>query len=85
MTSHSLELGSSVRFEVGLTGSNVGTARRGVPISQADLADFVGATCEGAAKILAEWRVLGWVAQSRRTVHIVDRPASDAITHADIT
>jgi hypothetical protein len=27
-----------------------------VPISQADLADFVGATREGVAKIQAEWR-----------------------------
>ncbi|MCI0429265.1 MAG: helix-turn-helix domain-containing protein [Rhodospirillales bacterium] len=55
-----------------------------MPISQADLPDFVGATCEGVAKILAEWRVLGWVAQSRGTVRIVDRPAPDAIANADI-
>jgi len=34
--------------------------------------------------ILAEWRGLGWVAQSRDTTRIVDRPAPDAITHADI-
>jgi CRP/FNR family transcriptional regulator, cyclic AMP receptor protein len=55
-----------------------------VPISQADLADFVGATREGVAKILAEWRGLGWMAPSRGTVRIVDRPAPDAIAHADI-
>lgn len=73
-----------VRIEVGLTGSNVGTALRGVPISQADLADFVGATCEGVAKILAEWRGLGWVAQSRGTVRIVGRPTLEAIAHATI-
>jgi hypothetical protein len=36
------------------------------------------------AKILAEWRVLGWVAQSRGTLRIVDRPVPDAIAHADI-
>jgi hypothetical protein len=47
-------------------------------------ADFVGATCEGVVKILAEWRVLGWVAQSRGTLRIVDRPVPDAIAHADI-
>lgn len=73
-----------VRIEVGLNSNNVGTAPRGVPISQADLADFVGATCEGVAKILAEWRVLGRVAQARGTLRIVDRPAPDAIAHADI-
>jgi hypothetical protein len=44
----------------------------------------IGATCEGVAKILAEWRGLGWVAQSRGTVRIADRPAPDAIAHADI-
>jgi hypothetical protein len=36
------------------------------------------------AKIPAEWRGLGRVAQSRGTVRIVDRPAPDAIAHADI-
>jgi len=72
------------RIEVGLTGSNIGAALRGVPISQADLADFVGATREGVAKILAEWRGLGWVAQSRSTTRIVDHPAPDAIAHASI-
>jgi hypothetical protein len=36
------------------------------------------------AKILAEWRGLGCAAQSRGTVRIVDRPAPEAITHADI-
>lgn len=55
-----------------------------VAISQADLADFVGAICEGAAMTLAEWRCLGWVAQSRSTARIVDRHARDAIALADI-
>ena len=44
----------------------------------------IGATCEGVAKILAEWRGLCWAAQSRGTVRIVDRPARNAIAHADI-
>jgi hypothetical protein len=34
-------------------------------------------------KILAEWRVLGWVAQARETMRVADRPASDAIAHAN--
>jgi CRP/FNR family transcriptional regulator, cyclic AMP receptor protein len=55
-----------------------------VPISQTALADFVGATREGVAKPLAEWRDFGWVALSRGTVRIVDRPAPDVIGHADI-
>jgi CRP-like cAMP-binding protein len=55
-----------------------------VLISQADLADFVGATCEGVTMIPAEWRALGWVAQSRGTLRIVDHPAPDAVAHADI-
>lgn len=36
------------------------------------------------AKTLAEWRVLDWVAQSRGTMCFIDRPAPDAIAHADI-
>ena len=67
-----------VRIEVGLTGSNVGTALHGVPISQADLADFVGATCEGVAKILAEWRVrLGGAVTRHRARRRSPRPRRD--------
>jgi CRP-like cAMP-binding protein len=62
----------------------IGDGFGGVPISQADLADFVGATREGVAKVLAEWRGLGWVALSRGTVRIVDRRALDAVAHAAI-
>jgi CRP/FNR family transcriptional regulator, cyclic AMP receptor protein len=55
-----------------------------VPVSQAELADFVGATREGVAKVLAEWRELGWVALSRGSVRIVDRAAVEALAQGTI-
>lgn len=62
----------------------IGDGLGSVPVSQADLADFVGATREGVAKVLAEWRELGWVALSRGTVRILDRRALDAAAQAAI-
>ena len=50
-----------------------------VAVSQADLADFVGATREGVAKILAVWRSRSWVSLSRGSVRILDRVALEAI------
>ena len=50
-----------------------------VAVSQADLADFVGATREGVAKILAVWRSRSWVSLSRGSVRILDRAALEAI------
>ena len=46
----------------------IGYGSGSVPVSQADLADFVAATREGVAKTLAEWRDLGWVALARGKV-----------------
>lgn len=46
-----------------------------VTVSQADLADFVGATREAVAKCLAGWRSAGWINLSRGSVRIVDRAA----------
>jgi CRP-like cAMP-binding protein len=62
----------------------IGDGGGGVAISQADLADFAGATREGVAKILAEWRALGWVSLSRGTVRILNRRALDAVAHIAI-
>jgi CRP-like cAMP-binding protein len=62
----------------------IGDGGGGVPISQADLADFVGATREGVAKVLAEWRGLGLVSLSRGTVRIVNRPALVAVASTTI-
>lgn len=44
-------------------------------VSQADLADFVGATRESTAKTLARWRARNWIALSRGSVRILDRDA----------
>ena len=55
-----------------------------VPVSQADLADFVGATREGVAKVLAEWRELGWVVLSRGSVRIVNRAAVEILAQGAI-
>lgn len=50
-----------------------------VTVSQADLADFVGATREAVAKSLATWRSAGWISLSRGSVRIVNRAALTAI------
>ena len=60
----------------------IGDGSGSVPVSQADLADFVAATREGVAKTLAEWRDLGWVALSRGKVRILDRRALEAAAQA---
>jgi CRP/FNR family transcriptional regulator, cyclic AMP receptor protein len=52
-----------------------GSTRGVIPVSQAELADFAGATREAVAKTLAAWRLRGWVALSRGAVQILDRPA----------
>ncbi|HRO10289.1 Crp/Fnr family transcriptional regulator [Amaricoccus sp.] len=51
----------------------------GVAVSQADLADFVGATREAVARTLAVWRGRNWVALSRGSVRILDRAELEAI------
>jgi len=50
-----------------------------IPMSQADLADFVGATREAVAKTLAVWKQRGWIGLSRNAVDILDRTALDVI------
>ena len=83
--------GARVHGAAGAVGEPAAAPRRqdrdgggGVAISQADLADFAGATREGVAKILAEWRALGWVSLSRGTVRILNRRALDAVAHTAI-
>ncbi len=50
-----------------------------VGVSQADLADFVGATREAIAKTLAVWRGRKWVSLSRGSVRILDRKELEGI------
>ncbi len=63
----------------------IGDCDGGVPVSQGELADYVGATREGVAKVLAEWRASGWVTLARGSVRIVDRAAMEdmALRSAD--
>jgi CRP-like cAMP-binding protein len=64
-------------------GDKVATARDGaIPATQAELADFVGATREAIAKTLAEWRLQGWIAVSRGSVRVVDRQALEGLVEA---
>jgi CRP-like cAMP-binding protein len=57
----------------------LGGAGGEVAVSQADLADFVGATREAIAKTLAVWRTRKWVSLSRGSVHILDRAEIEGI------
>lgn len=50
-----------------------------IPMSQADLADFAGATREAVAKTLAVWKQRGWIGLSRGAVELFDRPAVEVI------
>ncbi len=50
-----------------------------IPVSQAALADFAGATREAVAKTLAVWRARGWVGLSRGIVQVRDRAALQVI------
>ncbi len=61
--------------------AKLGAAGR-VTVSQADLADFVGATREGVAKVLAVWRSRNWVAVSRGSIEILERAALERVGDA---
>lgn len=50
-----------------------------IAVSQADLADFVGATREAVAKTLTGWRARGLVALSRGGVQVLDAAALRAL------
>jgi CRP-like cAMP-binding protein len=60
-----------------------GSADGVIPVSQAELADFAGATREAVAKTLAGWRLQGWVGLARGSVRILDRPALAALATAE--
>ena len=47
----------------------------GLHISQADIADFSGATREAVNKILTGWRQLGWINLSRSTIAVRNQAA----------
>ena len=60
----------------------VGAPDGAVRVSQAELADFAGATREAVAKTLALWRRDGWIALSRGSVRILDREALEALAES---
>ncbi len=70
-----VRLASRLLYLDGKVGRTVGE----VAVSQADLADFVGATREAIAKTLAVWRNRNWVSISRGSVHILDRAQLEGI------
>ena len=70
-----VRLASRLLYLDGKFGDADGT----VAVSQADLADFVGATREAVAKTLAVWRSRNWVGLSRGSIHILDRAELEAI------
>lgn len=53
-----------------------------IPVSQAALGDFVGATREAVAKTLAVWRARGWVGLSRGAVRILDKHALEILAES---
>jgi len=59
--------------------AKLGGSGDAVTVSQADLADFVGATREAIAKTLAVWRARNWVKLSRGSIRIVDRAALEHV------
>lgn len=55
-----------------------GNAENQIAMSQADVADFVGATRESTNKILQAWRKSGWIDIGRKTITLLDRKQLDA-------
>jgi CRP/FNR family transcriptional regulator, cyclic AMP receptor protein len=52
-------------------------------ISQAELAELVGATREAVAKTLSIWRARDWIALSRGSVRVLDRAALQGLARSD--
>ena len=52
-------------------------------ISQANLAEYVGATREAVSKTLSEWKREGIIEVSRGALHVLDRPTIETIGDMD--
>lgn len=52
-------------------------------LSQAELAEFVGATREAVSKTLSAWKRLGVIASARGALSVLDRPALQALADPD--
>ncbi len=51
----------------------------GLTITHDDLARLVGSSREMVSKVLSDFRQLGWIHSSRKTIELLDRPALAAI------
>jgi len=60
----------------------LGRSGEAIPVSQSDLADFVGATREAVTKTLSVWRSEEWVALARGSVRILDRTALEELVES---
>ena len=65
-----------------LTDRHEGDATR-LELSQAELAEFVGATREAVSKTLSTWKRMGVIASSRGALSVLDRPALQALADPD--
>lgn len=54
--------------------------RGAVPVSQEALANFAGATREGVAKVLGQWKRQGWIEVMRAAVRVKDRAALEEVS-----
>ena len=54
-----------------------------IPLSQAELADFAGATREAVAKTLGQWRAQGWIELPRGALAIRDRAPLQILASSD--
>lgn len=54
-----------------------------IPLSQAELADFAGATREAVAKTLGQWRAQGWIDLPRGALAIRDRAPLQILASSD--
>ncbi|MCF1709602.1 Crp/Fnr family transcriptional regulator [Tabrizicola sp. J26] len=54
-----------------------------IPLSQAELADFAGATREAVAKTLGLWRAQGWIDLPRGALSIRDRAPLQILASSD--
>jgi CRP-like cAMP-binding protein len=61
-----------------------GTAPAMLALSQAELAEFVGATREAVSKTLSAWKRLGIIDASRRGLVVLDRDALQLIADLDL-
>ena len=52
-------------------------------LSQAELAEFVGATREAVSKTLSVWKRLGVIASARGAISVLDRPALQTLADPD--